>query len=366
MPGLTPTGFSQWLIANIKAYPDEEARRLASIVLQVPLSVANTADGKLERMPRLISRGLLPQQPDIKARKILDEALKDFIEDSETIPSPSPSSSRFSGLNLNIPASSASRLPAVPTSPHRDPNRYKPTRDQHYPDRGGSTSSRREPRGSGYVEAVDWSPDGHSSYHSRHGSIPLSPTSERDKAPLPAPPPPPPPAGRRNRSPQSRRHSHTAVNVMQSHPPTPMAGETEYAAQLSSSGGLLSPKTTYPPSGGGGGGGPMSSSPPTLSPEQLATIRERSPRHGRDKDYYSLQRQLQSSYVPSSRASRHSVDGAAVLVPGQMPRSSGSHREYDRDGAKETSPHRTRRRGTAAPEDVKGHGWDDAPRHKGK
>ncbi|KLU89667.1 hypothetical protein MAPG_08638, partial [Magnaporthiopsis poae ATCC 64411] len=264
-------------------------RRLAGIVLQVPLSVANTADGKLERMPRLISRGLLPQQPDIKARKILDEALKDFIEDSETIPAPSPSGSRFSGLQLNIPASSASRLPAAPMPPHRDPNRYKPTRDQHYPDRGGgSTSSRRDSRGSGHMEAVDWSPDGHSGYHSRHGSTPLSPTTERDKASLPPQPqPPPPPASRRTRSPQTRRHSHTAVNVMQAHPPTPMAGGTEYAAQLPPPGGLLSPNTTYPSSGGG----PMPSSPTTLSPEQLATIRDRSPRHGSDKDYYSLQRQ---------------------------------------------------------------------------
>ncbi|KAL8366033.1 hypothetical protein RB595_004697 [Gaeumannomyces hyphopodioides] len=347
VPALTPTGFSQWLITNIKAYPEEEARRLAGVVLQVPLSVANAADGKLERMPRMISRGLLPEQPDIKARKILDEALKDFVEDSEVFPV-SPSGSRHSGLNLNIPGSSTSRLPAVPIPPHRDPNRYKP-RDQHYPDRGVSSSNRREPRGSGYIESADWSTDGNAG--SRHGSIPLSPTSERDKTPLQ-----PPPVGRRARSPQTRRHSHTAVNVMQSHPP-PMTGGAEYA-QPSSSGGLLSPKTTH---ASGAGGGPTPSSPNTLSPEQLATIRDRSPRHGRDKDYYNLQR---SSYFPS-RTSRTSFDGA-VLVPGQMPRSSGSYREYDHEGAEEANSSRRRRRGTAASEDAKGHGWDEAPRHKGK
>lgn len=347
VPALTPTGFSQWLIANIKAYPEEESRRLAGIVLQVPLSVANAADGKLERMPRMISRGLLPEQPDIKARKILDEALKDFIEDSEVFPV-SPSGSRPSRLNLGIAGSPSSRLPAVPTPPPRDPNRYKP-RDQHYPDRGVSSSNRREPRGSKHVEPVDWSADGNA--RSRHGSIPLSPTSERDKAPLQ-----PPPVGRRARSPQARRHSHTAVNVMQSHPP-PVTGGAEYA-QPSSSGGQLSPKSIHV---SGSGGGPTPSSPNTLSPEHLAAVRDRSPRHGRDKDYHNLQR---SSYFPS-RTSRTSFDGA-VLVPAQMPRSSGSYREYDREGAEDVNPSRRRRRGTTASEDAKGHGWDEAPRHRGK
>ncbi|KAL8336364.1 hypothetical protein RB601_000267 [Gaeumannomyces tritici] len=347
MPALTPTGFSQWLIANIKAYPDEEAQRLARIVLQVPLSVANAADGKLERMPRMISRGLLPEQSDIKARKIFDEALKDFIEDSEVFPM-SPSGSRPSGLNLNIPGSSSSRLPVVPLPPHRDPNRYKP-RGQHYPDRGVPSSNRREPRGSGYIESADWSTDGNA--RSRHGSIPLSPTSERDRAPLQ-----PPPVGRRARSPQTRRHSHTAVNVMQSHPPT-ITGGAEYS-QPSTSGERLSPRTTH---ASGGGGGPIASSPNTLSPQQLSTIRDKSPRHSRDKDYHNLQR---SSYFPS-RTSRTSLDGA-VLVPGQVPRSSGSYREYDREGAEEANPPRRRRRGTAALEDVKAHGRDEAPRHKGK
>ena len=83
IPCLTPEGFAQWLILNIQAYPDEEAKRLQTIVSAIPIDVESPLDGKPERLPVQISRQLLPEKSIRRSRLLFDEAMKDFMEDLE-------------------------------------------------------------------------------------------------------------------------------------------------------------------------------------------------------------------------------------------------------------------------------------------
>ncbi|KAK2047434.1 hypothetical protein LZ31DRAFT_135186 [Colletotrichum somersetense] len=82
-PGLTPAGFAKWMISNILAYPDPEARRLHAIVSALPVNADGPLlDGRPERLPRQLSRRLLPGIHDNKVRKILNEAMWDCLEDA--------------------------------------------------------------------------------------------------------------------------------------------------------------------------------------------------------------------------------------------------------------------------------------------
>ncbi|KAH8888244.1 hypothetical protein GQ53DRAFT_826395 [Thozetella sp. PMI_491] len=80
VPGLTPQGFMQWLVMNTRAYPDEEAKRLEKIVSTLPINADSLLDGKPERLPKQISRYLLPKSSDRRSRRRLDDAIKDFLE----------------------------------------------------------------------------------------------------------------------------------------------------------------------------------------------------------------------------------------------------------------------------------------------
>ncbi len=88
VPGLTPAGFAIWIKTNILAYPDVEARRLEQIVCDCPINADNLIDGKPERLPKRISRHLLPDKTDKKSRSLLDAAMKDFNELYGPVPSP--------------------------------------------------------------------------------------------------------------------------------------------------------------------------------------------------------------------------------------------------------------------------------------
>lgn len=82
IPSLTPVGFAQWMTLHILAYPDEEARRLDKVVLAMPIDAdGDLVDGKPERLPKQISRYLLPARPDPKSRKLLDNAMNDYLAD---------------------------------------------------------------------------------------------------------------------------------------------------------------------------------------------------------------------------------------------------------------------------------------------
>lgn len=83
VPALTPQGFMQWLITMIQAYPDEEAKRLDKVVSALPIEADSLLDGKPERLPKQISRYLLPPEPIRKTKRLVDDAMNDFREDIE-------------------------------------------------------------------------------------------------------------------------------------------------------------------------------------------------------------------------------------------------------------------------------------------
>ncbi len=67
---------------HILAYPEEEAKRLEQVVLAMPIDAdGEMVDGKPERLPKQISRHLLPAKEDRKSRKLLNNAMQDFLGD---------------------------------------------------------------------------------------------------------------------------------------------------------------------------------------------------------------------------------------------------------------------------------------------
>ncbi|KAI9155410.1 hypothetical protein HJFPF1_07993 [Paramyrothecium foliicola] len=61
IPGLTPHGFRDWMTLLMRAYPDREAKRLCSIVEDLPIEADGFAlNGGRERLPKQISRHLFP------------------------------------------------------------------------------------------------------------------------------------------------------------------------------------------------------------------------------------------------------------------------------------------------------------------
>ncbi|KAK3901201.1 hypothetical protein C8A05DRAFT_16584, partial [Staphylotrichum tortipilum] len=63
LPGLTLAGWTHWVTLFTQAYPHEEAQRLAKAVTALPINAPSLLDGKPERLPKQISRHLLPPAP---------------------------------------------------------------------------------------------------------------------------------------------------------------------------------------------------------------------------------------------------------------------------------------------------------------
>jgi hypothetical protein len=67
---------------HILAYPDKEWKRLKKVVVALPIDAnGQMVDGKPERLPKQISRHLLPDRKDLKSRQLVDNAILDFLED---------------------------------------------------------------------------------------------------------------------------------------------------------------------------------------------------------------------------------------------------------------------------------------------
>ena len=82
IPGLTPVGFAQWITIHTLAYPDKESKRFEKVVLATPIDAdGEMVDGKPERLPKQISRHLLPEKEDRKSKKLLDNAMKNLFDD---------------------------------------------------------------------------------------------------------------------------------------------------------------------------------------------------------------------------------------------------------------------------------------------
>jgi hypothetical protein len=70
---------------HVLAYPEEEAKRLEKVVLALPIDADGVIlDGKPERLPKQISRYLLPQKEDRKSRRWIENAISDFFNDLGT------------------------------------------------------------------------------------------------------------------------------------------------------------------------------------------------------------------------------------------------------------------------------------------
>ncbi|CAI4217309.1 unnamed protein product [Parascedosporium putredinis] len=85
VPALTPAGFAKWTIMAIFAYPDVEAKRLDCIMSQLPIDADGPfVDGKPERLPKQLSRYLLPSKADKSARSNFKIFVDDFFQDRES------------------------------------------------------------------------------------------------------------------------------------------------------------------------------------------------------------------------------------------------------------------------------------------
>lgn len=140
VPSLTPAGFVHWLVTMIQAYPDEEAKRLDKVVSALPIEADSLLDGKPERLPKQISRYLLPEKPLKAQQRLVDEAVKDFkdeLEASET------KMSRKSSV-----AKRASPIVVTTSSDKRSPTNLPGSQSSRYVPDPSSKDSRGDETGS--------------------------------------------------------------------------------------------------------------------------------------------------------------------------------------------------------------------------
>ncbi|CAD6442533.1 28b041ef-dfbf-48f0-8e2b-1840cb53fe90 [Sclerotinia trifoliorum] len=82
IPALTPLGFAHWMTIQISAYPSEESERLGKVVLALPINAdGQMVDGKPERLPKQISRHLLPDVGDRDSEKLMRTAISNFSDE---------------------------------------------------------------------------------------------------------------------------------------------------------------------------------------------------------------------------------------------------------------------------------------------
>ena len=121
VPGLTPEGFSRYLTACLRAYPDEEFRRLERIATEGPDPASEPRKGNssgsnsslAETLPRPLIRSLLPARHDAAARKTLLEAF-DVCLAPPRIRVRSRSSERRRGSSSSTPSTAVVVQPGRP------------------------------------------------------------------------------------------------------------------------------------------------------------------------------------------------------------------------------------------------------------
>lgn len=135
IPALTPVGFAHWMTLYILAYPEEESRRLEQVVLAEPIDAdGKDVDGRPERLPKQISRHLLPKKEDKESRKHLENAIDDFLEDldkpSQKAKISSPTMSRHSSSQSYTSSIRSATTPkAKPIERERMPYAGAPSAD---------------------------------------------------------------------------------------------------------------------------------------------------------------------------------------------------------------------------------------------
>lgn len=223
VPSLTPAGFAHWLVTMIQAYPEEEAKRLDKVVSALPIEADSLLDGKPERLPKQISRYLLPEKPLKAQQRLIDEAMKDFKEDIEACES---KLGRRSSLGkkpspIVVTTSSDKRAPTNASSSQN--SRYIPEsssgKDPRDQDSGGSIHDRDRRN---MASALSNGRDAYDDDRNRRSSMP---------------PPPPPPGsklGRTGSGDNSGRSGHSSSN-REGHASSSSAAGSHRAHALSSS-----------------------------------------------------------------------------------------------------------------------------------
>ncbi|KAK3293467.1 uncharacterized protein B0H64DRAFT_419203 [Chaetomium fimeti] len=124
VPGLTPAGWARWMTLAMRAYPNEESQRLAMVVAALPINADTLFDIKPERLPKQISRHLLPERADRQSRVLLSSTLKNHLDATTQPPPRSPGKPLPEFIQLNpIEPDRERRIPRPP-SPR---SRYRPT-----------------------------------------------------------------------------------------------------------------------------------------------------------------------------------------------------------------------------------------------
>ncbi|KAH6621384.1 hypothetical protein B0J18DRAFT_225469 [Chaetomium sp. MPI-SDFR-AT-0129] len=116
VPALTLLGWTRWMTLAMRSYPNEEAERLAKIVASLPINADTLLDTKPERLPKQISRHLLPAEADRQARVLFFNTLRDHL-DAIRPPPPMPSKTR--PIFIRVDTSDGERPPPSPRSRYR-------------------------------------------------------------------------------------------------------------------------------------------------------------------------------------------------------------------------------------------------------
>jgi hypothetical protein len=124
IPSLTSVGFAHWMTIHILAYPEQEWARLEKVVIKMPIDAdGDLVDGKPERLPKQISRHLLPDKVDPKSKKLVDDAVASFLDDLGS--APRRKASITSSPPLSRRQSTASQSRSRPVEIHQ--NKASPT-----------------------------------------------------------------------------------------------------------------------------------------------------------------------------------------------------------------------------------------------
>jgi hypothetical protein len=217
---------------NILAYPEEESKRLEKVVLALPIDADGPmVDGKPERLPKQISRHLLPDRADKESRKVLDDAIADFLEDLGTTSRrkssiTSPPLSRHSSTSQSRPRVVPVEIHQAKTSPKSSKSqpiereRERPIERERKPYSGAPSDSSTE-------ETIKIERDrqpytaqpGNGKVHSDKSNLSAPSTSSQGRETS---------SSRTREQPEIRerepRHHRTSSTTSSSYVPTPRAG----------------------------------------------------------------------------------------------------------------------------------------------
>ncbi|CAH0050210.1 unnamed protein product [Clonostachys solani] len=144
IPALTPAGFAKWMSIFMLATPDQEAYRLDSIVERLPIQCKG-AGGEIERLPKQLSRHLLPEKHDEQLRVLVLSAYNKAFQRSAIrhaeIESSLVSSSRRSSRSTVYANDRQHRVRRDDSTPRY--SREKRMREPDSPERSKRDRSRR-------------------------------------------------------------------------------------------------------------------------------------------------------------------------------------------------------------------------------